>query len=417
MGAKRGLPRRRSCPRLGVFRVGRLCPTKADHRTLPRRLSRDFLDRLAVDPGHGRQVGPLLIARQGLELVVEEHGVPLLPGPALQGQCDQVAKAAPRHAVLAREQPIVGIHAELVSPRHRLGDQIAAHPSGDHGRDRLLEEEPNMGAVPRTRPLHRGGKTDLPARRDERQDVLRPSALVEVDRQEPAGFVIEERVHSHDLPALQVCEHRRIVDRNEGLVRAFPALDLRKLADAPYELVRAGRRVPRLAGLPAHKARREDVYAATEEPPKQADFLPRIPRHRLRRSGRELHMNPGRSRLLRRKFLPKRSQASPGLPLLSFEAGKQGFSLLDLPDQLVLSSHRPPSARLWSVYRTTAELPRRTSRAPEIGGFVKDDRLYLGHILKVVERILHFGQDGEARLNPLAAGVGVGYESPAGLPP
>jgi uncharacterized protein len=36
-----------------------------DHRSLPHRLTGDSLDSLSVDPGHGRQVGPLLFARQG----------------------------------------------------------------------------------------------------------------------------------------------------------------------------------------------------------------------------------------------------------------------------------------------------------------------------------------------------------------
>ena len=79
----------------------------------------------------------------------EAGWAPVLSGPVLKRQRDQVAEASSRHRVLAREQSVVGVHAQLVTPGHGLRDEIAAHPPGDHGRDRLQEEEPDMSAVPR----------------------------------------------------------------------------------------------------------------------------------------------------------------------------------------------------------------------------------------------------------------------------
>ena len=91
------------------------------------------------------------------------------------------------------------------------------------------------------------GQPQPTARLDERAHVVDPRALVEVDREEPAGLVVEQRVDAHHVPALQVGEHGVVVERAERLVRAVAALHLRQLADAGDELVRARRRVAGLA--------------------------------------------------------------------------------------------------------------------------------------------------------------------------
>lgn len=167
-------------PRLGLFVVGWPGTAYTDHRTMPRRFSRDSLDGPLVDRWYGRQVGPLFVTRQGLELIVEEHRVALLAGGVLERQRDEVAEAAPRQRILAWEEPVVGVHAQLVAPGHGLGDQVTAHPPRAHGRNRLREEEPDVGAVPRTRSLHGGRKTNPPASRNEREHIVVPGALVEV---------------------------------------------------------------------------------------------------------------------------------------------------------------------------------------------------------------------------------------------
>jgi len=116
-----------------------------------------------------------------------------LPELVLERQRDQIAEASARHRILAREQPVIGVHAELVAPRHRLGDEIAAHLAGDARGDRRREEESDVGSVARARSLDRGGHTDAPARLHKGAHVLGPCALVEVHGEEPASLVIEQR--------------------------------------------------------------------------------------------------------------------------------------------------------------------------------------------------------------------------------
>ena len=81
-------------------------------------------------------------------------------------------------------------------PRHGLGDEIAAHLAREARCDRDGEEEPDVCAIARARSLDSSGQTDAPARLNERADILDPRALVEVDREEPASLVVEERVLS-----------------------------------------------------------------------------------------------------------------------------------------------------------------------------------------------------------------------------
>jgi uncharacterized protein with HEPN domain len=46
---------------------------------------------------------------------------------------------------------------------------------------------------------------------------------------------------------------------------------------------------------------------------------------------------------------------------------------------------------------------------------VKDDRLYLGHILEAVERITLFGQDGEVSVETRAAHPDIPWKDIAGI--
>ncbi len=60
----------------------------------------------------------------------------ILSWALLERQCDQASEAATWHRVLAREEPIVGIHAQLMPAGHRLRDDVAAHLARRRGRDR-----------------------------------------------------------------------------------------------------------------------------------------------------------------------------------------------------------------------------------------------------------------------------------------
>ena len=155
MRGVRGSPRRQPRPRRRVLLVRRLRGAHADHQPLARRLARDALDEVGGEPRHSGEVRPLVRPRP--ERVVDEQRVALLARLVLERQGDEVAEAAARHGVLVREEPVVRLHAELVAPRHRLGDEVAAHPPRDVRGDRRREEEPDVRAVPGTRALHRRG--------------------------------------------------------------------------------------------------------------------------------------------------------------------------------------------------------------------------------------------------------------------
>ena len=88
---------------------------------------------------------------------------------------------------------------------------------------------------------------------------------VEVDRQKPTRFIWEERVDAHDVLSAQMRKHRRVVDGEERMVRALAAPDPRQVTHAANKLVRARRRITRLAGFLAHEADGIDVFATPKQ--------------------------------------------------------------------------------------------------------------------------------------------------------
>jgi hypothetical protein len=70
---------------------------------------------------------PLLVIGVGTKSVIEKDRVSQRPWPVLQRQRDEIAESTARHRVLARKEPVVGVHAELVPLRHGFGDQVTAH--------------------------------------------------------------------------------------------------------------------------------------------------------------------------------------------------------------------------------------------------------------------------------------------------
>ena len=75
-----------------------------------------------------------------LELVVDEHAVAGLARPSLQRQGDQVAETSARHRVLAREQPVVGLEADLRPAVHGSRQQHRREPACLEGGDGIGEE-------------------------------------------------------------------------------------------------------------------------------------------------------------------------------------------------------------------------------------------------------------------------------------
>ena len=104
----------------------------------------------------------------------------------------------------------------------------------------------------------------MPARLDERDHIVRPCAFIEVHREEPAGLILEKRVHAHHVSAGEVTDYSGVVEPDERLIRTVAALHFGQLAYAPDELVLARWRITALPGLFTHEPRREDIHSSAK---------------------------------------------------------------------------------------------------------------------------------------------------------
>ena len=91
-------------------------------------------------------------------------------------------------------------------------------------RDGLAEEEPDMRALARAGALDRGLDGELLAGFADRGDVFAPRMPVEIDCQQAARVVGEQRIDAHDVMAFEVGSQLVFRRRCERLVRALPAL-------------------------------------------------------------------------------------------------------------------------------------------------------------------------------------------------
>ncbi len=105
---------------------------------------------------------------------------------------------------------------------------------------------------------------------------------IEVCSEKPTRLVFEERIHadhevavpvSGDVVSAQVLADDLVGDRNERLVEANAALDLRFAADLGNPFVRTGRRITGSTALCILPSNREDVETAREELAKERDLL------------------------------------------------------------------------------------------------------------------------------------------------
>jgi predicted GIY-YIG superfamily endonuclease len=101
--------------------------------------------------------------------------------------------------------------------------------------------------------------------------ILAPCCLVEIDRQEEARLVSEQRIHASDeglaliVAAGQVPADHLISDGKESTMRTLRALDAGLFADPAHPLIGARRRIAGLAGLSALESARVDVVTAAEQ--------------------------------------------------------------------------------------------------------------------------------------------------------
>jgi hypothetical protein len=63
-----------------------------------------------------------------------------------------------------------------------------------------------MGAVARTRTFHRGWDVDVPAGIDEGRHDIEPGFLAKVSGEEPAGFILKQRIDTNGVAALEMFE-------------------------------------------------------------------------------------------------------------------------------------------------------------------------------------------------------------------
>lgn len=205
------------------------------------------------------------------EVVIHEDAVAQVTRSPLQGQRDQVREAALWHRVLVREEAIVRVQTDVRSALHGLGEQVGTEPARQRCGNGALEEQPDMPSPPRTRAFESGAQAQTPTALHERHRIGLPAGLVEVDSQEVAGLIHEERVHSSDewLPTVvspgEMPTNEVVGYRQEAAMRAHRALDPRLFADAPHPLIRAGRRVAGPTGLPALEPSGVDAFAPSEQ--------------------------------------------------------------------------------------------------------------------------------------------------------
>src|SRR6218665_787688 len=102
-----------------------------------------------------------------------------------------IAEAPFWHRVLVGEQPVVGAQLQLPGPRTDMADEGGPEAT-DITRIHLLQKkQPAVAPTARTGTPQRSRTPNRPAGLDECQGVLAPLLLVEVDRQEVAGVVVE----------------------------------------------------------------------------------------------------------------------------------------------------------------------------------------------------------------------------------
>src|SRR5215831_15403254 len=218
------------------------------------------------------QERPLIGMR--LELVVDEHAVAALARPSLQGERDEIAEAAAWHRVLARKQPVVGLEADLRPAVHGPRQQHRCEAACLVGRDGVGEEQPDVAAVAGARPLECGRNSELATLGQECESVARPALVVEVDGEKAAGVVEQQRIDTSDeitaatvpnaILASQMGFDHLVGDRNERLIRALTATNLRLAANAADPLVRASWSIAAASGFRILPTCGEYIRAARE---------------------------------------------------------------------------------------------------------------------------------------------------------
>ncbi len=150
--------------------------------------------------------------------------------------------------------------------------------------DRLREENPDVAAIAGPGPFKAGGHTFNAARLDHGRRVGHPIFLVEICRQEPAGFIRQQRIDTGDevgvrlsptITATEMPLDHIVRDGDECLVWAFPAFHLWLAAYPSHPFISAGERIARSSSLPVFPADGKYVLTTYKQSTEERDLIRR----------------------------------------------------------------------------------------------------------------------------------------------
>ena len=219
---------------------------------------------------------PLIGTR--IQVGIDKHAVAGLSRLALQGQSDQVAESAAWQSVLTRKETVVRTKAEIGPVIHGFSEKQRPQPARQTRRYSLVEEQPNVSAVSRSRTFERSGDSPPGTDCEIGGCVLTPPLAVEIDHQKVTAFIEQHGIEAHRerlaviVCARQVPTHHSVGDGEEPPVGAVGALDLRLFAHARSPLVGTCGRITRPTGCQALESARIDVLTPPKQRAKQGDL-------------------------------------------------------------------------------------------------------------------------------------------------
>jgi hypothetical protein len=150
--------------------------------------------------------------------------------------------------------------------------------------------------------------SEILARLGECVCIFAPLGPVEVDREEVAAVVFQQRIDPDRLLASQMAIEDRIRNGDQNPVSAVTARDARLLADSGAPFVGASRRISRFGGGLALPADRIHIRATAKQLPEQGNLL-------LGREARSSRSSMGASRV-RHQDLRHTGRRWPSSPCL-----------------------------------------------------------------------------------------------------
>jgi hypothetical protein len=142
-----------------------------------------------------------------------------------------------------------------------------------------------MPAVARSRPFESDRHIEFAACRDEGLGIAGPTLIVEIQGQEVASVIEEQRIYAGDEIAASAWANAVLAAEmafnhvggygDECLVRALTASDLRLAANAAYPLVGACWSIARAAGLGVFPPDGEDIGPTCKEAAEKRNFVRR----------------------------------------------------------------------------------------------------------------------------------------------